>query len=247
MSGGPWDASRRGPGAPGPAMRVLALDSALTACSAALWQDGEILARRMEVMPRRQSEALMPMVTVVMEAAGLAFEDLDRLGVTVGPGSFTGLRIGLAAARGMAVALGLPLVGVTTLEAVAWGVPREERAARSLLVALDAERLDLYVQVFAADLGELGPISALLPESVPAILPEGALVVAGNGAPRLREALEHRADVRLCEGPGLPDAARVAAIAAARTPAPAPGKGTGAPAPFYVHPPYAKIPKQARR
>jgi tRNA threonylcarbamoyladenosine biosynthesis protein TsaB len=106
-------------------MRVLGLDSALTACSAALWQDGEILARRMEVMPRGQSEALMPMAVAVMGEADLAFEELDRLGVTVGPGSFTGLRIGLAAARGMAVALRLPLVGVTTLEAVAWGVPRE--------------------------------------------------------------------------------------------------------------------------
>jgi tRNA threonylcarbamoyladenosine biosynthesis protein TsaB len=228
-------------------MRVLGLDSALTACSAALWQDGEILARRMEVMPRGQSEALMPMAVAVMGEADLAFEELDRLGVTVGPGSFTGLRIGLAAARGMAVALRLPLVGVTTLEAVAWGVPREERAEGSLLVALDAERLDLYVQVFAADLEELGPVSALRPESVPAILPEGPLVVAGNGAPRLREALGPRAGVRLYDGPGLPDAAQVAAIAAARTPVPAPGRGRGAPAPFYVHPPYAKIPRPARR
>jgi tRNA threonylcarbamoyladenosine biosynthesis protein TsaB len=103
------------------------------------------------------------------------------------------------------------------------------------------------VQVFAADLEELGPVSALRPESVPAILPEGPLVVAGNGAPRLREALEPRAGVRLSDGPGLPDAAQVAAIAAARTPVPAPGRGRGAPAPFYVHPPYAKIPRPARR
>lgn len=226
-------------------MRVLGLDSALAACSAALWQDGEILARRREVMARGQSEALVPMAVAVMAEAGLTFEDLDRLGVTVGPGSFTGLRIGLAAARGMAVALGLPVVGVTTLEAVAWGVPREERAEGSLLVALDAERADLYVQVFGPDLRELGPVSALRPEAVPAILPEGPLVVAGNGAPRLRETLAPRAGVRFCDGPGLPDAAEVAAIAAARTPAP--GKGKGAPAPFYVHPPYAKVPKPARR
>ncbi len=228
-------------------MRILALDTALAACSAAVWRDGEILARRMETMARGQSEALMPMVIAAVAEAGVAFSELDRLAVTVGPGSFTGLRIGLAAARGMALALGLPVVGVTTLEAVAYGVEAEARAGRSLLVALDAGRADLYLQIFGADLSENTPVSAALPGAVPAMLPEGPLVVAGNGAARLRDVLGRRADIRFAEGLGLPDAAQVAAIAATRGPARAPGDGLEAPAPLYLHPSYAKPPKRGER
>ena len=104
-------------------MRLLALDTATAACSVALWRDGAVLARRFEAMLRGQSEALMPMVGAVLAEAGCGFKDLDAIAVTVGPGAFTGLRIGLAAARGMALAAELPLIGVTTLEAVVHGVP----------------------------------------------------------------------------------------------------------------------------
>lgn len=234
-------------------MRILAFDTALGACSAALWRDGEVLARRLEVMARGQSEALVPMVVAVMEEAGVAFGALDRLAVTVGPGSFTGLRIGLAAARGMALAADLPVVGVTTLAAVARGVDPRAREGRSLLVALDAGRPDLYVQAFGPDLSELGPPAAATPEGIAALLPEGAVTVAGNGAPRVREALAgagaggEGTEPCFDTGPGLPDAAHVAAIAAEREPVPAGGERTRAPAPLYLHPPYAKLPRRAGR
>ncbi len=104
-------------------MKILALDSATGACSVALWHDGAILARRFAVMDRGQSEVLIPMVREVLAEAGADFPSIDVFGVTVGPGAFTGLRIGLAAARGMALASGRPLVGVSTFEAVAHGVP----------------------------------------------------------------------------------------------------------------------------
>ncbi len=119
-------------------MRILALDTATSACSAALWHDGRVCARRLVRMERGQSEALMPMVLDVLAEAGCGFSQLDLLAVTVGPGAFTGLRIGLAAARGMALASGIPCLGVTTLEAVAHGVPEGERAADPLLVAQPA-------------------------------------------------------------------------------------------------------------
>ena len=95
-------------------MKILAFDSATSACSAAIWRDGEIPARRFVAMERGQSEALIPMVVEVLKEAGLTYAEIDFIAVTVGPGSFTGVRIGLAAARGMALAGGLPVVGVTT-------------------------------------------------------------------------------------------------------------------------------------
>ena len=107
-------------------MKLLALDSSAAACSVALWDDREektgspIVAHRGKYMERGQSEALIPLVDSVMEETGWIFSDLDRLGVTVGPGSFTGVRVGLAAARGLALAGRLPLVGVTSFEAIAF-------------------------------------------------------------------------------------------------------------------------------
>lgn len=87
--------------APMPAA-VLAFDTACDACSAAVWRDGAVLAREFVAMARGQSEALLPMIERVMAAAKLEFADLAAIGVTVGPGAFTGLRIGLAAARAIA-------------------------------------------------------------------------------------------------------------------------------------------------
>lgn len=233
-------------------MRILAFDTALAACSAALWQDGAVVARRAEAMSRGQSEALMPMVVAVMEEAGCAFRDLDRLAVTVGPGAFTGLRLGLAAARGLALALELPVVAVTTLEAVAHGLDRSARAGRRVVVALDGGRADLYLQVFDADLAGCGPVAALMPGDALGWMPQGPVIVAGNGAPRVRQALAagppgRAAEVRFADGPGLPDAAVVAAIAATREAAPAGDKAGAGPAPLYLHPPYAKLPARLGR
>ena len=121
-------------------MKILALDSATSACSAAVWADGRVMARRHAEMARGQSEALVPMVAEVMAEVGLGFADLDLLAVTVGPGAFTGIRIGLAAARALALAAGLPLAGVSTLEAVAAAAPAD---GRPLLVVLDSKREEI--------------------------------------------------------------------------------------------------------
>ncbi|MHA1569433.1 MAG: tRNA (adenosine(37)-N6)-threonylcarbamoyltransferase complex dimerization subunit type 1 TsaB, partial [Alphaproteobacteria bacterium] len=85
-------------------VKLLALDTATGACSVAIWHEGGVLRRRVAEMAHGHAEALMPMVREVMHAAGASFTDLDAFAVTVGPGAFTGLRIGLAAARGMALA-----------------------------------------------------------------------------------------------------------------------------------------------
>jgi len=137
------------------------------------------------------------MVEAVLAEAECGFGDLDAIAVTVGPGAFTGLRIGLAAARGMALAAGLPLVGVTTLEAVAHGVPRAQTGS-NLLVALDSKRDDLYVQPFDTALAPLAPPAALLPAAIGAALaravPPGRLGVVGDAADRALAAISGQPD-----------------------------------------------------
>ena len=102
-------------------MLILAIDTALDACAAAVLDTsaGKLIALESQAMKRGHAEALMPLIARVMKASGVAFAALDRIAATTGPGSFTGLRVGLSAARGIALAAGKPVVGVTTLTAFA--------------------------------------------------------------------------------------------------------------------------------
>src|SRR3569833_895579 len=102
-------------------MLIVAIDTALDACSVAVLdtETAELLAQEQLLMKRGHAEALMPMIARVMQSASLAFTSLDRIAVTVGPGSFTGLRVGISAARGLAVATGKPAIGLTALAAFA--------------------------------------------------------------------------------------------------------------------------------
>lgn len=221
-------------------MRILALDSAMTACSAALWREGVVLARRFAAMERGQAEALVPMVRDVMAEANLAYGHIDRIAVTVGPGAFTGLRIGLSAARGLALAADVPLGGVTTLEAVAEGVSSCELVGRDLVVALGTKRSELYVQAFDAARGAIAEPAAMRPEALAGWAPDSRLLLAGDGAQVALPPLAQAGwDVAVADAPGLPDAALVASLAAARISA---GVGLRAPEPLYLTPPMAVVP-----
>lgn len=209
-------------------MIILAFDTAAAACSVALWRDGEVVAAASEAMARGQAEALMPMIAGVLRRADLTFADLNRIAVTVGPGSFTGVRAGLAAARGLALATGLPLIGVTSTEAIAAAIPQSRRAGRSVLVVLESQRSDLYVQLFAADLTPLGPPMTAPVEALVGLLPPGPLLVAGDAVHRLPE----RGDEVLF---ALPDPGVIAALAGGRPPGPLPD-------PLYLRPPDVSLP-----
>ena len=130
-------------------MLILAFDTAVAACSVALWRDGVVLAAARETMDQGQAEALMPMIEAVMAKAGASYAALDRVAVTVGPGSFTGVRVGLAAARGLGLAAHKPVIGVMTTEVLAAAVAEAERKdGVHILAAIDTKRGDLYVQQF---------------------------------------------------------------------------------------------------
>jgi tRNA threonylcarbamoyladenosine biosynthesis protein TsaB len=132
-------------------MRVLAIDTALEACSAAVLdtERGGILASESIAMLRGHAEALLPLVSRVMTEAGMEFTALDRVAVTVGPGSFTGLRVGVSAARGIAVAAGKPAVGLTTLAALAAPYIAIDDMT-PLVAAIDARNDQVYMQMFGA-------------------------------------------------------------------------------------------------
>jgi len=228
-------------------MRVLALDTSTAACSAAIWQSdgsaGQLLARRYEAMERGQSEALAPMVQTVLHEAGLAVRHMDFLAVTVGPGAFTGVRIGLAMARALGVSAGLAVRGVPTLLAVAHGLPDTDRVGAWTLVVMDTKRDDVYVQVFDPAMMPITEPEIIAPEALPAIfsrIPEGeAVLIAGDAAARVNVHIPGSGyDVTVLPGIFLPDAAVVAEIAMAMGP---PSLGMPPPAPIYLRPPYAKI------
>lgn len=221
-------------------MRVLSFETAAGGCSACLWQDGAVLARAGGAMVHGQAEALVPLLQEVLASARLDWADLDRIAVTTGPGSFTGLRVGLATARGLAVATGLPVVGVTTLEAFAHALPDAVRAgAGTVLAAVDTRRDDVYVQAFAAaDLRPLSDPLALDAADIAGWLEKiaapGPVVVCGDG-PALDPSWPRPLE------PAPPEVAVVAALGAA---APLPD---APPSALYIRPPDAALPRNGGR
>ena len=208
-------------------MIILALDTCLNACSAAVVDGGHVLAWRSELMARGHQERLAPLVRETMVEAGLPFDRLQRIAATVGPGSFTGLRVGIAFAKGLSSALSIPAIGVGVLEALAG-------EAEGLVAAvLDARREQVYLQIFdhgaplmAPDALSIGAAAARIAE----LTTGRALTLVGSGAPLLAEAAPG-ARVLIPEGC---DPRQVARLAAARPPIPI--------RPLYLRAPDARLP-----
>lgn len=228
-------------------MRVLALDTSTTACSVAIGDSGHspepIIAHRFQMMERGQSEALAPMVQGALQDAALGVSEMDCVAVTTGPGAFTGVRIGLSMARSLGLVAGIPVLGISTLSAVAHGVPESDRAGINTLVVLDTKREDVYVQAFDRTLSPIGEPDIVMPEEVPArarsLAANDGAVVVGDAAERaLGRDFGDSENIRVAEDVIMPDAAVVAGIALTM---PLPAPGTPMPAPVYLRPPYAKI------
>jgi tRNA threonylcarbamoyladenosine biosynthesis protein TsaB len=209
--------SNNAPG--GAVMKILALDSSGAACTAGAWRDGALVAHESVAMSQGHAEALMPMIERVMARAALAYAGLDRIAVCVGPGSFTGVRVGIAAARGLGLAADVPVIGVTATEVLAAMVPAAERAAeRKILAVIDSKRGDVFAQVFDARARALGEIEVVALDRLVAWCGGGAFIVVGDAAGVAAKALEARAVVSSAETSCAP--AAIAAIAAVRGPDP---------------------------
>lgn len=224
---------------------MLAIDTSLGACSAAVTESGILVAHAFEVLGRGHAERLVPMVQEVLGEANTDFASLDLIAVTVGPGTFTGVRIGLAAARGFALAHGLPLVGVTSTEAVAEAVvsgPHRSGLPGQLAVIHDARRGEIYVQCFEisgpdSSWRALAPAVVIPCGDVMAALPAGSLAVAGTGVALVGKAIA-AADSKtiLLEEDAYPDARFVARVAVRRPVTDEPVR------PLYLRAPDAKLP-----
>ncbi|NQU55966.1 MAG: tRNA (adenosine(37)-N6)-threonylcarbamoyltransferase complex dimerization subunit type 1 TsaB [Rhodospirillales bacterium] len=223
------------------------MDTATSACSVALWCDGDILAQQHIAMARGQAEALAPMVRDVLDGADVGASDLDLLAVSVGPGAFTGLRIGLAMARAMALAADIPCIGLTTTEVIAAGVDDNIWPDGALLVALDSKRSDLYVQLFSAPGVPACDPQAVEPERLAGWLGHvsGPIGVVGDASAQALAAVNEAAiDAFVVAAPGVAEAAVMAALAGRRW---SPGDPAGLPEPLYLRPPDAKLPRDGGR
>src|SRR6201992_1235476 len=219
-------------------MLILAIDTALDAGSVAALdtRTSRLIAQESQPMKRGHAEALMPMIARVMNEATLAFTALDRIAVTTGPGSFTGLRVGLSAARGIALAPGKPVIGVTTLTAFAAPVV-SANAAQPVISAIDARHDHVYVQAVAGDGSPLlSPRVAPIEEALGASR-FGAPHLVGNAAKILADRWPADAPPYEIDCQPAPDIAWVAWLGAAVSPETAPAR------PFYLRAPDAKPPK----
>ena len=216
-------------------MRVLAIDTALAACAAAVLDtDHGIVASESLPMVRGHAEALIPLIARVMKQSEMSFRDLGRIAVTTGPGSFTGVRVGLAAARGFGVATGVPVVGVSTLSVYA--APYLAGNGKTPVVAaIDARHDHVFLQVFGPGGQTLvTPRLAPLREAVDAASATPACLV-GSSARAVADGLaKNAAPPRAVDPREAPDIVWVAQIGAV-TP-----QAQSAPHPQYLRAPDAQ-------
>jgi tRNA threonylcarbamoyladenosine biosynthesis protein TsaB len=213
-------------------LRILAFDTSAAHCAAALLSGDRITADRLEHLSRGQAERLMPLLEEMLAAAGLGWRDLDAVGVGIGPGNFTGIRISVAAARGLALSLGVPAVGVTLFEVLRAGTEAED-----LLVSLEGPRGSAYLQRYAGG-APAGPPFQIAPGAgpVPGLAPQ--TLVLGYAAADIAAPAAARAEDR-----ALSDIApRIARRAAERLAA---GGPVARPAPLYIRPADAAPPREA--
>jgi tRNA threonylcarbamoyladenosine biosynthesis protein TsaB len=238
---------------------LLAIETAGSACSAAVARGGTVLAAECRALRHGHAEALFPMIGRVMQKAGLAPSQLEIVATALGPGGFTGIRVGLAAAHGIALAVGARLIGISSFAAIAARIadrrvakPGAGSAAEILLVALDSRRADLYVQLFA--LGAAAPLApprAVLAEGLAdhvaslrsASSGDAPLLIAGDAVEAAAAALRGRAAIAVAND-SAPDAKGVLAGALRQLQSDA---SDGAPAspvrPLYLRAPDVTLPK----
>ena len=232
-------------------MKILAFDTSGDTCSAAVWRDGSIAACLSEQMIRGHTEALMPMVSAVLHKADCSYDALNWLAVTTGPGSFTGIRAGLAAARGISLARDLPALGIDTFAMVLWAVGQvlpNGAEHRLRVIALSSRRKDIYLRIFSPLDEPVSEPDVVAPEDVTTRIGNQPIVLAGSAANNLKSVLR-RPGVEVLTVPGFesPDAADLAALAANQVTEHRAGDDLSSLAPLYLHPPYAVRPASGGR
>ena len=218
------------------AMLILAIDTAAAACTTCLWQDGDVLDDITVRQSRGHGEILVPQIQQLLTRAKRGFESLDRVAVTRGPGSFTGLRVGLSVARATGLGLNIPVHGVGTLDCLAHAA-RKSDSTRAYLAALQTKRGDLYTQLFTTD-GPQPPAIRDAAQTYELAVSHKACVIGDGGA--LLEAMLDTTDDLLISPPEVPPGWAVAELAAGQ-------REPVAPIPQYLRDAEAKRPAQGGR
>ncbi|MDB5547994.1 MAG: peptidase glycoprotease [Tardiphaga sp.] len=216
-------------------MLILAIDTALDVCAAGILDtvSGQLIAHRSVRMARGHAEALMPLIVEVMKQGRVGFGALDRIAVTTGPGSFTGLRVGLSAARGLALAASKPVVGVTTLTAFAAAVI-SETGRNPVISVIDARHDHVYVQVVSGNGASLIRPKILPIDKVLEASRYGTPIIVGNAAQLLADRWPADVPPVLVDPKPAPEITWIAWLGAAVNPASGPAR------PFYLRAPDAK-------
>ncbi len=216
------------------AVPILAIDTAAAQCAVAIVA-GERVHTMVEPQQRGQSERLMPLIVEVTSEAGMTMSDLGAIAVTTGPGSFTGLRVGLAASHGLASALGIPAIGIDSFSAFAASLP-DELAKHDLAVIVQSRRAELYWRLITRNGEAPGEPAVNLAAEIKSQLERRDVLLCGDGCETLRTLLpSHKACL---QSPG-PDPVAIARLGLQRLEA---GLPAGLPVALYIRPPDAKLP-----
>jgi tRNA threonylcarbamoyladenosine biosynthesis protein TsaB len=221
-------------------MTVLAFDTATSSCAICIWQEGKILANAQKILERGHAEVLVPMIEGVLREAALTYGELELLAVTIGPGAFTGIRIGLATARSLALASGLPLIGVGNFDALAQATTPEERQGRRMMIVLETKRSDFYACCYDDTLAPVADPKAVDEAALVEMAGNEKILLVGDVIERASAALQGKGlDIQLSStGPHV-DPAVVAALAAAKFRS---GGPIDLPRPLYLKPPDVNLP-----
>ena len=196
-------------------MKLLAIETATEACSVALFVDGNV-RERFEIAPRRHAELALPMADALIVESGIAKSALDAIAVGRGPGAFTGVRLAIAVAQGLALALDRPVVPVSTLAALALEAQAIRHDDAGVLAAIDARMGEVYAGTFAFDadglVSALGEEVLVRPDAI--ARPAGALIGVGSGFATYGDALRARIAPLAVAPYALPRASGVARLAA---------------------------------
>ncbi len=235
-------------------MKLLLIDTALNACTVGICENARILAAESGSGGKGHAERLLPAIEAARKAAGMDLTQLDGLAATIGPGSFTGIRTGLSVARGLALALGKPIWGLVSTQAIARDAALLHGEAVPIWAIIDARRDEVYLQGFRAGiklgppellgldaardriLGHVGQAPVLQAPVLPAPVLQAPVLLAGSGARLLAPGLPQARLAQSPDDPSLPALLDLACMAAAADPQPVP------PVPLYIRPPDAALP-----
>jgi tRNA threonylcarbamoyladenosine biosynthesis protein TsaB len=215
-------------------MRILAFDTAADRCDACVFDSasGTVPGAAHLALGKGHAEFLMGVVAEALQKAGLTWPEIDAIAVTVGPGSFTGVRAGVSAARGFALALKIPAIGITTLEGLA-AEATDAIPGKPVLVAIDARRGEVYAQFFDAGGAPESEAFVITPGQIAAMIGSSEIVLAGSGADLIAESCGR--SLKIASRTPTPAIEIVARLAAAKSPP------FQKPKPLYLRAPDAKV------